>query len=120
MCLGAGHPMGPLQLADYVGLDTCLSILQGGCAQYPDEPAFFVPPSLTAKVREGKLGRKSGEGATRGRRAGVDEAVGGVGVMVAFSLSHSPLIYVTVTGPASMACRRSLTLTAAGSTCPRR
>jgi 3-hydroxyacyl-CoA dehydrogenase len=62
MCLGAGHPMGPLQLADYVGLDTCLSILQGWCAQYPDEPAFFVPPSLKAKVSEGKLGRKSGEG----------------------------------------------------------
>ena len=54
MCLGAGHPMGPLQLADYVGLDTCLSILQGWCAQYPDEPAFFVPPSLTAKVRGGQ------------------------------------------------------------------
>ena len=62
MCLGAGHPMGPLQLADYVGLDTCLSILQGWCAQYPGEPAFFVPSSLKAKVREGKLGRKSGEG----------------------------------------------------------
>ena len=62
MCLGAGHPMGPLQLADYVGLDTCLSILQGWCAQYPDEAAFFVPPSLQEKVAAGKLGRKSGEG----------------------------------------------------------
>ena len=66
MCLGAGHPMGPLQLADYVGLDTCLSILKGWCAQYPDEPAFFVPPSLTAKVSAGKLGRKSGEATTSG------------------------------------------------------
>ena len=49
-------------MADYVGLDTCLSILEGWCAQYPDEAAFFVPPSLKAKVAAGKLGRKSGEG----------------------------------------------------------
>jgi 3-hydroxyacyl-CoA dehydrogenase len=62
MCLGAGHPMGPLQLADYVGLDTCLSILAGWCDQYPTDPAYFVPSSLMAKVQAGKLGRKSGEG----------------------------------------------------------
>ena len=43
MQLGAGHPMGPLTLADYVGLDTCLSILQGWKKDYPDDPAFFIP-----------------------------------------------------------------------------
>jgi len=62
MQLGAGHPMGPLTLADYVGLDTCLSILKGWREKYPDEPAFVVPECLKAKVYEGKLGRKSGEG----------------------------------------------------------
>jgi 3-hydroxyacyl-CoA dehydrogenase len=43
MQLGAGHPMGPLTLADYVGLDTCLSILQGWRKEFPNEPAFFIP-----------------------------------------------------------------------------
>jgi 3-hydroxyacyl-CoA dehydrogenase len=62
MRLGAGHPMGPIQLADYVGLDTCLSIMRGWAKEFPDEPAFAVPKSLEAKVAEGKLGRKSGEG----------------------------------------------------------
>lgn len=62
MQLGCGHPMGPLTLTDYVGLDTTLSILEGWRERYPAEPAFAVPASLRAKVREGKLGRKSGEG----------------------------------------------------------
>ena len=50
-----------VQLADYVGLDTCLSIISGWQAEYPTE-GFKVPESLRAKVAEGKLGRKSGEG----------------------------------------------------------
>lgn len=62
MKLGCGHPMGPIALADYVGLDTCLSILTGWCNDYPNDPAFFVPDSLKAKVADGKLGRKTGEG----------------------------------------------------------
>jgi 3-hydroxyacyl-CoA dehydrogenase len=62
MKLGAGHPMGPIQLADYVGLDTCLHILQGWKHDYPNEPAFVVPQSLVEKVKQGKFGRKSGEG----------------------------------------------------------
>lgn len=62
MKLGAGYPMGPLTLADYVGLDTTLSILQGWVRDYPNEPQFFVPPALEKKVKAGKLGRKSGEG----------------------------------------------------------
>jgi 3-hydroxyacyl-CoA dehydrogenase len=62
MQLGCGHPMGPLTLTDYVGLDTTLSILEGWTERYPDEPAFAIPESLRQKVAEGKLGRKTGEG----------------------------------------------------------
>ena len=62
MQLGCGYPMGPLTLTDYVGLDTTLSILEGWCERYPDEPAFAIPQILRDKVAEGKLGRKTGEG----------------------------------------------------------
>jgi 3-hydroxyacyl-CoA dehydrogenase len=62
MQFGCGHPMGPITLTDYVGLDTTLSILEGWCERYPDEPAFQVPAILREKVKAGKLGRKSGEG----------------------------------------------------------
>lgn len=62
MKLGAGHPMGPFTLADYVGLDTTLSILKNWKGEYPEEPAFIVPKSLEKMVAEGKLGRKSGRG----------------------------------------------------------
>jgi 3-hydroxyacyl-CoA dehydrogenase len=62
MQLGAGHPMGPLHLSDYVGLDTCLYIMQGWVEKYPNEPAFVIPDVLRAKVQAGDLGRKSGRG----------------------------------------------------------
>ncbi len=62
MQLGCGHPMGPITLTDYVGLDTTLAILKGWVERYPDEPAFEIPKILERKVKEGKLGRKSGEG----------------------------------------------------------
>ena len=62
MKLGCGHPMGPIELTDYVGLDTTLSILEGWVQRYPGEPAFAIPAVLARKVKEGKLGRKSGEG----------------------------------------------------------
>jgi len=62
MRLGSGHPMGPIQLADYVGLDTTLSIIEGWKQKYPNEPAFVVPEILREKVTQGKLGRKTGEG----------------------------------------------------------
>ena len=62
MQFGCGHPMGPLTLTDYVGLDTTLSILQGWTERYPDEPAFKIPASLERLVSEGKFGRKTGEG----------------------------------------------------------
>jgi len=60
--LGAGHPMGPLHLADYIGLDTCLFIVEGWVKDYPDEPAFVIPACLKAKVEAGDLGRKTGKG----------------------------------------------------------
>mmetsp|Transcript_2624 Transcript_2624/g.3998 ORF Transcript_2624/g.3998 Transcript_2624/m.3998 type:complete len:336 (-) Transcript_2624:152-1159(-) len=62
MQLGAGNPMGPLHLADYVGLDTCLFIMQGWVKDFPDERAFVVPELLKDKVAKGELGRKSGKG----------------------------------------------------------
>lgn len=62
MQYGCGYPMGPLTLTDYVGLDTTLAILEGWVKSYPNEPAFVIPAILRQKVKEGKLGRKSGEG----------------------------------------------------------
>ena len=62
MKLGAGHPMGPLHLADYIGLDTCLFIVQGWVEKYPNEASFFIPQCLETKVAAGNLGRKSGSG----------------------------------------------------------
>lgn len=62
MKLGCGYPMGPFELTDYVGLDTTLFILQGWVKRYPNDPAFQIPKLLEAKVKEGKLGRKTGQG----------------------------------------------------------
>ncbi|OWR45288.1 3-hydroxyacyl-CoA dehydrogenase [Danaus plexippus plexippus] len=62
MKLGAGYPMGPLELADYVGLDTNKFILDGWHKKYPEEPLFKPSPLLNKLVSEGKLGVKSGEG----------------------------------------------------------
>ncbi|CAL2049065.1 hypothetical protein CAEBREN_09836 [Caenorhabditis brenneri] len=62
MKLGAGYPMGPFELSDYVGLDTCKFIMDGWHKQYPDEVAFKPSPLLDSLVDAGKTGRKSGEG----------------------------------------------------------
>lgn len=62
MRLGAGHPMGPLHLADYIGLDTCLFIAEGWVKDFPGEAAFVVPASLKRKVEANELGRKTGKG----------------------------------------------------------
>lgn len=62
MKLGAGYPMGPLELADYVGLDTTYHILKGWNEKFPNEPLFKVNPMLEKLVSEGKYGVKSGEG----------------------------------------------------------
>jgi len=62
MKLGAGHPMGPFELADYVGLDTNKFIMDGWSERYPDETLFRQSELLNKMVAEGKLGRKTGEG----------------------------------------------------------
>lgn len=62
MQLGAGHPMGPLHLADYVGLDICYNVLKGWKETYPNEQSFLMPKCLAEKVAKGELGRKSGKG----------------------------------------------------------
>ncbi|MFH4977164.1 hypothetical protein AB6A40_003873 [Gnathostoma spinigerum] len=62
MKLGAGYPMGPFELLDYVGLDTSKFIVDGWNALYPDEPSFKPSATLNRLVSQGKLGRKSGEG----------------------------------------------------------
>jgi len=61
MKLGCNHPMGPLQLADLVGLDVCLSILQVLHRDLADEK-FRPCPLLEQKVAAGQLGRKSSQG----------------------------------------------------------
>ncbi len=61
MKLGANHPMGPLALADLVGLDICLSIMDVLYEEFRD-PKYRAQPLLRKMVRAGKLGRKSGEG----------------------------------------------------------
>ena len=60
--LGAAHPMGPFELADYIGLDTNKLIIDGWAKRFPDEPLFQPSPLLNKLVSEGKLGRKTGEG----------------------------------------------------------
>jgi len=60
--LGAGHPMGPLHLADYIGLDTCYYIVKGWTEKFPNEPSFAIPECLKEKVRCRNFGRKSGKG----------------------------------------------------------
>jgi 3-hydroxyacyl-CoA dehydrogenase len=62
MELGCGHPMGPLKLLDYVGLDTTLFILEGWQKRFPNEPAFRPSELLRRMVKEGRLGRKTGRG----------------------------------------------------------
>lgn len=62
MKLGAGYPMGPFELADYVGLDTCKFIIDGWHANYPDVQLFEPSPMLNKLVSEGNNGRKSGKG----------------------------------------------------------
>ena len=62
MQLGAGHPMGPLHLADYIGLDTILSVMKSWKEGFPDEPSFVVPKCIQDKVSAGHFGRKAGKG----------------------------------------------------------
>lgn len=61
MKLGMAHPMGPLQLADFIGLDVCLSILEVMYDGFKN-PKYAPCPLLVNMVRAGKMGVKSGEG----------------------------------------------------------
>ncbi|MCX5779213.1 MAG: 3-hydroxybutyryl-CoA dehydrogenase [Firmicutes bacterium] len=61
MKFGAGHPMGPLALADMIGLDICLKIMETLYKEFGD-PKYRPCPLLAKMVRANKLGRKTGEG----------------------------------------------------------
>ncbi len=61
MKLGCNHPMGPLELADFVGLDVCVAILEILHRDLGEEK-FRPSPALVELVRRGRLGRKSGAG----------------------------------------------------------
>jgi 3-hydroxybutyryl-CoA dehydrogenase len=59
--LGLGHPMGPLQLADLIGLDIVMQIGEVLADAFPEQ-RHAPPPLLRRMVAAGRLGRKSGEG----------------------------------------------------------
>jgi 3-hydroxybutyryl-CoA dehydrogenase len=61
MKLGMSHPMGPLELADFIGLDVCLSILEVMYDSFKS-PKYAPNPLLVNMVRAGKYGVKTGEG----------------------------------------------------------
>ena len=61
MKLGMNHPMGPLELADFIGLDTCLAVLRVMHQGFGD-PKFRPCPLLVKMVAAGRLGKKSGVG----------------------------------------------------------
>ena len=61
MKLGMAHPMGPLELADFIGLDVCMSILEVMYNGFKN-PKYAPNPLLVNMVRAGKLGKKTGEG----------------------------------------------------------
>eukprot|EP00043_Microstomoeca_roanoka_P000997 m.30384 g.30384 ORF g.30384 m.30384 type:complete len:303 (-) comp10604_c0_seq1:302-1210(-) len=62
MKLGAGYPMGPFELLDYVGLDTTSFITHGWARDYPDVELFKPVGAIEDKVAKGEMGVKSGQG----------------------------------------------------------
>ena len=96
MKAGASHPMGPLTLADFVGLDTLASIADVMDEAYGEE-RFAPPPTLRKLVEAGHYGRKTGRGfydysgdASRARRARSTSASPLMGGLEA-ALVHSTL-----------------------------
>jgi len=61
MVLGCNHPMGPLALSDFIGLDTTLAAARSLYEEFK-EPLYAPPPLLTRMVEAGLLGRKTGQG----------------------------------------------------------
>src|SRR6202000_2481204 len=67
MKLGCGHPMGPLTLADFIGLDVLYSVRSPLYEDFKD-PADAPPPLLKRMVASGRIGRKAGRGFYEYRR----------------------------------------------------
>ena len=61
MKLGMGHPMGPLKLADLIGIDVCVSIMQVLLSLFKNDK-YTICPILIEMNKKGKLGMKTGEG----------------------------------------------------------
>ena len=61
MRLGCNHPIGPLALADMIGLDVCLAVMEVYLEQFGDSK-YRPSPLLKEMVAAGRLGRKSGQG----------------------------------------------------------
>ena len=61
MVEGCNHPMGPLRLADLIGLDTTQAVAESLYAEFK-EPLYAAPPLLSRMVEAGLLGRKAGRG----------------------------------------------------------
>jgi 3-hydroxybutyryl-CoA dehydrogenase len=61
MVEGCNHPMGPLRLADLIGLDTTMAVAESLYAEFK-EPLYASPPLLSRMVEAGLLGRKAGRG----------------------------------------------------------
>ncbi len=75
MKLGANHPMGPLELGDYIGLDICLSVMETLYREFGDQK-YRPHPLLRKMVRAGELGCKTGKGFysyANGEKIPVDE-----------------------------------------------
>ncbi|NGO74113.1 3-hydroxybutyryl-CoA dehydrogenase [Streptomyces sp. YC504] len=76
MVLGCGHPMGPLRLADLVGLDTVAATARSLCEDSGE--SLHAPPALLERmVEEGRLGRKTGTGFYEDYRSGVTDRASG-------------------------------------------
>jgi 3-hydroxybutyryl-CoA dehydrogenase len=61
MVLGCGHPMGPLRLADLIGLDTVTAVARSMHEEFTQSP-YAPPPLLLRMVDAGLLGKKTGHG----------------------------------------------------------